>query len=117
MGKKTLTPVTREYTINLHKRVHGITFRTRAPRAMRAIKKFAQDAMKTQDVRVANEVNKFVWSKGIKRLPHRVRVRIERKYNQNDDDEENETMYSLVTLVPLGPREFKGKLNTTVTEE
>ena len=30
--------VTRDYTINLHKRLHGITFKKKAPRAIREIK-------------------------------------------------------------------------------
>ena len=41
--------VTRDYTINLHKRLHGITFKRKAPRAIREIKKFAEKAMKTSD--------------------------------------------------------------------
>jgi len=30
--------VTRDYTINLHRRLHGITFKKKAPRAIREIK-------------------------------------------------------------------------------
>jgi large subunit ribosomal protein L31e len=39
--KKEITPVTRDYTINLHKKLHGIQFKKRAPRAVREIKRFA----------------------------------------------------------------------------
>ena len=39
--KKELQPVTRDYTINLHKRLHAIQFKKRAPRAVREIKRFA----------------------------------------------------------------------------
>ena len=39
--KKEVQPVTRDYTINLHKRIHKIQFKKRAPRAIREIKKFA----------------------------------------------------------------------------
>merc|ERR1712173_354296 len=46
--KKTKTTmmevVTREYTINLHKRLHTIGFKYRAPRAIKEIKKFAECA-------------------------------------------------------------------------
>ena len=55
--------VSREYTINLHKRLRDITFKKRAPRAVKEIKKFAQKAMKTQDVRIDVKLNKAVWSK------------------------------------------------------
>ena len=63
--------VTREYTINLHKRLHGITFKKRAPRAIRDIKKFASKTMGTPDVRLDVKLNKAVWAKGIRNVPYR----------------------------------------------
>lgn len=57
------TQVTRDYTINLHKRTHKISFKKRAPRAIREIRKFAAEAMGTSDVRVDTSLNMFVWSK------------------------------------------------------
>ncbi|KAI3981813.1 hypothetical protein MKX01_027798 [Papaver californicum] len=53
--------VTREYTINLHKRLHGMV-----------------------DVKL----NKHIWSKGIRSVPRRVRVRIARKRNDDEDVKE-----------------------------
>lgn len=61
-GSKKNTVASREYTINLHKRLHGITFKKRAPRAVKCIKQFAQKVMKTKDVRVDVKLNKAVWS-------------------------------------------------------
>ena len=46
--KKEVQPVTRDYTINLHKRLHGIQFKKRAPRAIREIRKFAVAEMFTK---------------------------------------------------------------------
>jgi large subunit ribosomal protein L31e len=46
--KKEIQPVTRDYTINLHKRLHKIQFKKRAPRAVREIKRFTQKEMFTQ---------------------------------------------------------------------
>lgn len=54
--------VTREYTIHLSKRLQNISFKKRAPRAMKEIRKFAQKAMKTSDVRLDVKLNKAVWS-------------------------------------------------------
>lgn len=54
--------VTREYTIHLHKRLHKITFKKRAPRAVKEIRKFAQKVMRTKDVRLDVKLNKAVWS-------------------------------------------------------
>ena len=39
--------VTREYTIHMSKRLYGVTFKKRAPRAIREIKQFATKTMKT----------------------------------------------------------------------
>lgn len=58
--------VTREYTIHLHKRLHGIGFKKRAPRAIKEIRKFAVKQMGTPDVRIDTHLNKQVWSKGIR---------------------------------------------------
>eukprot|EP00095_Tigriopus_kingsejongensis_P004976 snap_masked-scaffold96_size378025-processed-gene-2.10 protein:Tk04976 transcript:snap_masked-scaffold96_size378025-processed-gene-2.10-mRNA-1 annotation:"60s ribosomal protein l31" len=57
--------VTREYTINLHKRLHGIGFKYRAPRAIKEVKKFAEKQMGTTDVRVDTRLNKHIWSQGV----------------------------------------------------
>lgn len=45
--KKAIGPVTRDYTINLHKRLHKITFKQKAPRALKEIISFAQKNMLT----------------------------------------------------------------------
>lgn len=37
--------VAREYTIHLHKRLHGVTFKKRAPKAIKEIKAFATQSM------------------------------------------------------------------------
>uniref|UniRef100_A0A5F9CY97 Large ribosomal subunit protein eL31 n=1 Tax=Oryctolagus cuniculus TaxID=9986 RepID=A0A5F9CY97_RABIT len=57
--------VTREYTINIHKRIHGVGFKKRAPRALKEIRKFAMKEMGTPDVRIDTRLNKAVWAKGI----------------------------------------------------
>lgn len=58
--------VTREYTINIHKRLHGVGFKKRSPRAIKEIRKFAIQQMGTPDVRIDTRLNKHVWSKGIR---------------------------------------------------
>lgn len=66
-GKSAINEVvTREYTVNLHKRLHGVGFKKRAPRAIKEIKKFAVKQMGTPDVRIEARLNKYLWSKGIK---------------------------------------------------
>uniref|UniRef100_A0A7N0UT89 60S ribosomal protein L31 n=1 Tax=Kalanchoe fedtschenkoi TaxID=63787 RepID=A0A7N0UT89_KALFE len=58
-GRK-VTVVTREYTINLHKRLHGFTFKKKAPNAIKEIRKFAQKAIGAMDVRVDVKLNKQI---------------------------------------------------------
>eukprot|EP01089_Gocevia_fonbrunei_P017186 TRINITY_DN549_c0_g1_i2.p1 TRINITY_DN549_c0_g1~~TRINITY_DN549_c0_g1_i2.p1 ORF type:complete len:118 (-),score=21.67 TRINITY_DN549_c0_g1_i2:88-441(-) len=106
------TVVTRDYTINLHKRLYKTSFKKRAPKAVSQIQKFAQAAMRTKDVRIDVRLNQFVWSKGIRNPPNRVRVRLSRKKNEDEDAEEK--MYTLVSWVPVD--EYKG-LVTQVVED
>ena len=91
--------VSREYTVNLHKRIHRISFKKRAPRAIQEIKKFAKKMMRTNDVRISTDLNKAVWAKGVRNVPYRVRVQLHRK--RNEDEEAKEKLYTLVTYVPV----------------
>ncbi|KAK4483650.1 hypothetical protein RD792_010851 [Penstemon davidsonii] len=138
--------VSREYNINLHKRLHGWyvkhlhlclfafvfiasiwlrilerqlveiidTFKKKAPKAIKEIRKFAQKAMGTTDVRVDVKLNKHIWSRGIRSVPRRIRVRIARK--RNDDEDAKEELYSLVTVAEIPPEGLKG-LGTKIIED
>ncbi|KAJ9661926.1 60S ribosomal protein L31B [Neophaeococcomyces mojaviensis] len=106
--------VAREYTIHLHKRVHGIAFKKRAPRAIKEIKKFAMQAMGTVDVRLDPQLNKKVWESGIKGVPYRLRVRVSRK--RNDEEGAKEKLYSYVQAVNVKTSEARG-LQTVVVED
>jgi large subunit ribosomal protein L31e len=114
------------------------TFKKRAPRAMKEIKKFAQKAMGTKDVRLDVLLNKFIWSKGVKNVPLRVRVQLHRyvftslpyhrisltivgiccvvlNSKRNEDEESSEKLYTHVTYVKT--EDFKGLETKTVKEE
>merc|ERR1711946_87902 len=102
--------VTREYTINLHKRIHGLQFKKRAPRAIREIKKFAESMMGTPDVRVDASLNKYVWSCGVRNVPRRARIRLARRHN--DDEDSANKLYTLVSHVKVDG--FKGLQTVSV---
>ena len=70
--------VTREYTIHLHKRVHGRSFKKRAPWAVKSVVAFARKEMGTNDVRLDPKLNQALWAQGVKTVPHRIRVKLER---------------------------------------
>uniref|UniRef100_A0A8C5VPN6 60S ribosomal protein L31 n=1 Tax=Microcebus murinus TaxID=30608 RepID=A0A8C5VPN6_MICMU len=76
--------VTREYTINIRKRIHGVGFKKRAPWAREEIRKFAMKEMGTPDVCIDTRLNKAVWAKGIRNVPYQICVR-----------------FTLVTYVPV----------------
>jgi large subunit ribosomal protein L31e len=104
--------VTRDYTIQMSKRVHKIQFKKRAPRAVKEIKKFAQQAMGTSDVRIDSNLNKKVWSKGVRNVPTRIRVRLSRR--RNEDEDADEKLYTLAQLVEVDS--FKALQTETVVD-
>ena len=104
--------VTRDYTIQLSKRIHKQQFKRRAPRAVKEIRKFAQKAMGTSDVRIDAGLNKKIWSTGIKNPPTRIRVRLSRK--RNEDEDADEKLYTLAQLVEVSS--FKGLQTENVLE-
>ena len=96
---KELQPVTRKITINLHKQLHGEKFKKKAPKAVKVIKTLAQKMMFTKDVRVDPELNKELWRNGVRNVDRRITVLMDRKKNEEDDEGE-EKMYTLVRLAP-----------------
>ena len=108
MGKKALhvrgkdkkdvtTCITRNVSINLHRRLHKATFKNKAPKAVKQIKDQAQRIMFTGDVRIDPEVNAMVWEHGIRNVARRINLTFERKKNE-EDEEGQEKMYTLVKL-------------------
>merc|ERR1719395_61498 len=112
-GKKGQEPATRDATIHLHKKMQGISFKKRAPRCVREIRKFVERSMQTKDVRIDTKLNKFLWSNGVRNVPKRVRIRMSRK--RNEDEDADEKMYTLVQHVPVAS--FKNLQTENVQEE
>jgi len=105
--------VTREYTIHVAKLVHKVQFKKKAPRVIKSIKAFARKVMGTKDNRVETNLNKFIWSKGIRYTPKRVRVQLQRK--RNEDEDAKNKLYTLISYVPV--TSFKGLQTVNVKEE
>jgi large subunit ribosomal protein L31e len=104
MGKqverKPLTETALDTTINVHKLTHRIQFKKKAPRAISEIRKLVAKLMRTDDVRIDTKLNQFIWSSGIRNLPKKVRVRVTRKRNEDDNEKKSE-WYSLVQHVEI----------------
>ncbi|KAK2715916.1 large ribosomal subunit protein eL31-like [Artemia franciscana] len=107
--------VTRDYTINVHKRIHGVGYKRRAPRAVKEIKKFAEKQMNTKDVRIDTRLNKFIWSQGIRNVPFRIRVRLSRR--RNEDEDSPHKLYTMVTFIPVSSFKNLQTENVEVSEE
>jgi len=111
MPKVELKDITRDYTVVLHKRVQGVQFKKKAPKAVKAIKKFARENMRTEDIRIDVKLNQFIWSQGIHNIPTRVRIRLRRK--KDEDAEAGAKWYTLASLIEVDS--FKGLKNETCT--
>ncbi|MCG2863234.1 MAG: 50S ribosomal protein L31e [Vulcanisaeta sp.] len=69
--------VERVYVINL-RRTREVSRTKRSPYAIRLIRKFVARHMKVEPdkVKIGNDVNEYVWSRGIEKPPRRVEVRV-----------------------------------------
>lgn len=65
---------------------------------MKEIRKFAQK-MGTSDVRLDVKLNKRIWSRGVRNVPFKIRVRIARK--RNDDEDAREELHSYVSVTEV----------------
>ena len=50
-------------------------------------------------MRVDTKLNQFLWSNGVRNVPKKVRVRIQRR--KNEDDDSKGSFYSLVQHIPV----------------
>lgn len=70
------------------------------------------------DVRVDVRLNKAVWAQGVKNVPKRIRVRLSRK--RNDDEEAKEKLYTLIQVITVGKNGqeegFKANQRSNTTE-
>ena len=65
----------RVYTINLGKALLSVDTH-RAPRAINMIKEFARHHMKTEEIKIEEDLAHQIWSKGVRSPPRKIRVRM-----------------------------------------
>src|SRR3990167_7018089 len=71
----------REYTIPLRENVAKVARYKRANKAVKTIKEFLVRHMKVRDrdldkIRIDKQLNEFVWSRGIRSPPRKVKVKV-----------------------------------------
>jgi large subunit ribosomal protein L31e len=75
--------------------------------------KFASKVMGTSRVRVSPDLNKAVWAKGVRNVPYRLRIKMSRK--RDDDEDAKEKMFTLVENVAV--TDFKELKTVKVVED
>ncbi|MFP4424281.1 MAG: 50S ribosomal protein L31e [Candidatus Woesearchaeota archaeon] len=82
MAKKEETKVTleRNYNIPLRQKFMQAPHNKRAKKATAAVKEFLKKHMKSDDVRIGEELNNKIWERGIRKPPHHIKVKAQ-KYN------------------------------------
>jgi len=73
---------------------------------VKEIKKFAEKQMGTKDVRIDTRLNKAIWAQGVRGVPFRMRIRLARL--RNEDEDSVHKLYTLVTHVLIAKGGFKG---------
>lgn len=112
-GTRKPDNVSYEMTIHLAKILKKRTFNKRAPLAVKKIKKFVGKLLKTTDNRVHSSLNTFLWHKGIKGVPGRVRVRVDRKV-ENVEGSKRKHFYTVISHVATPT--FKKLTTKTVSQ-
>ena len=103
-GVRKPDQVAYECTIHLAKLLKGRTFHKRAPTAVKKIRAFAHRIMRTKDNRIDAELNTALWANGIKGVPGRIRVKIQRKVEQQEGEKKKGSrkhLYTVITHVPV----------------
>ena len=111
-GRKPDT-IAYETTIHMSKIMRRRTFHRRAPIAIKKIKAFAGKFMKTRDNRIDASLNTHIRSKGVKGVPGRIRLLIQRKVLENTESKRKQ-FYTVISHVPVDS--FK-KLTTKAKTE
>jgi len=84
MAKKTevqTEKIEREYIIPLREKGRSVPRYKKAPKAVRSVKEFLARHMKIRDrdlnkVKIERNLNEFLWFRGIKNPPHKVKVKV-----------------------------------------
>lgn len=100
-----------EMTINLRKLTHNVSWKYKAPYGVRNIKRLIQKNFKSEEeVLIAPDLNKAIWARGMRHVPGKVRIRVERAPSTKNP----QVNVFKVSLVVVGG--FKGLLTQAISE-
>lgn len=68
-----------EMTVNLKKLARKASWRYKAPKCISYLRKLVRKQFRSEnEVLIAPDVNKYIWTHGMRRVPTKIRVKIER---------------------------------------
>ena len=71
---KTNTIIERVYNVPLRKEFRKVPRYKKTKKAMTALRQFLAKHMKSDNIKISNDINMIVWKDGIKNPPHHIKV-------------------------------------------
>ncbi len=83
-AKTSNSGIEREYVIPLREKSRPVPRYKKTPKAVKTIKEFIAKHMKVENrdlnkVKISKDLNEFLWAKGIRKHPHKIKVKVERQ--------------------------------------
>jgi len=72
---------TREYTFNLRHYWLGASRYKRAKKAIKALRELVKKHTKAERIIILNRVNEYIWNRGARKPPAKIKVFVEKKGN------------------------------------
>ena len=87
-----------EMTVNLKKLARKGSWKHKAPKCISYLRKFVRNQFSSEDeVLISPEINKYIWTNGIKNIPNKMRIKIEKRPS-NKNPEANVFRICLVNV-------------------
>lgn len=76
--------IEREYVIPLREKSRSVPRYRKTPKAIKTIKEFVAKHMKVENrdlnkVKIDKDLNQFIWARGIRKHPHKIKVKVTKK--------------------------------------
>jgi len=72
----------REMIINIRRYVLNAPLQKRAKKAMKVLKEIIKRIVKKKEIKISTRLNEYIWSRGIKKPPTKIHIKIIEKENK-----------------------------------
>ena len=76
-----MSTIVREYIVNLRQEVIKAPRFKRAKRAVKALKEFVKRHLRVEEVKISNELNNYIWNRGIRKPPTKFKIVAKKENN------------------------------------